>query len=98
MLRAVEWRIYLYISKVTTMSTMLLFTRSSRIRRANAGTGQPRHHFQKSPFWSVYTETQPLSFQTKTGSPAFSKVSVFEGRKRRSSVNDRRNRGKSYAF
>ncbi len=33
--------------------------------------------FQKSPFWSVYTETQPQSFQTKTGSAAFSKVSVF---------------------
>ncbi len=29
---------------------------------------QPRYHFQKSPFWSVYTETQPWSFQTKTGS------------------------------
>ncbi len=41
--------------------------------------GRPRHHFQKSPFWSVYTETQPRSFQSKTGSAAFSKVSVFEG-------------------
>ncbi len=40
--------------------------------------GQPRHRFQKSPFWSVYTETQPRSFQTKTGSAAFSKVSVFD--------------------
>ncbi len=38
--------------------------------------GQP-HSFQKSPFWSVYTETQPRSFQTKTGSAAFSKVSIF---------------------
>ncbi len=36
--------------------------------------GQPRHRFQKSPFWSVYTETQPRSFPTKTGSAAFSKV------------------------
>ncbi len=35
---------------------------------------------------------------TKTGSTAFSKVSIFEGRKRQSSVNDRRNRSKSYAF
>ncbi len=40
--------------------------------------GQPRHHFQKSLFWSVYTETQPRSFQPKTGSAAFSKVSVFD--------------------
>ncbi len=40
--------------------------------------GQPRHRFQKSPFWSVYTEMQPRSFQTKTGSAAFSKVSVFD--------------------
>ncbi len=56
--------------------------------------GQPRHRFQKSPFWSVYTETQPQSFQTKTGSAVFSKVSV----KRQSSVNYRRNRSKSYAF
>ncbi len=37
----------------------------------------PRHRFQKSPFWSVYTEMQFRSFQTKTGS-AFSKVSVFD--------------------
>ncbi len=22
--------------------------------------GQPRHHFQKSPFWSLYTETQTI--------------------------------------
>ncbi len=40
--------------------------------------GQPRHPFQKSQFWSAYTETQPQSFQTKTGSAAFSKVSVFD--------------------
>ncbi len=40
--------------------------------------GQPRHRFQKSPFWSVYTETQPRRFQIKTGSAAFSKVSVFD--------------------
>ncbi len=24
--------------------------------------GQPRHCFQKSQFWSVYTETQPPEF------------------------------------
>ncbi len=33
--------------------------------------GQPRQV-------SVYTETQPRSFQTKAGSAAFSKVSVFD--------------------
>ncbi len=60
--------------------------------------GQPRHRFQKSPFWSVYTETQPRSFQTKTGSVAFFKSLSFQPRKHRSSVNDRRNRSKSYAF
>ncbi len=58
--------------------------------------GQPRHRFQKSPFCLVYTETQPRSFQTKTRSAAFSKVSVFDLFERRSSVND--NRSKSYAF
>ncbi len=60
--------------------------------------GQPHHHFQKSLFCSVYTETQSRSFQTKMGSAAFSKVSVFEVRKRQSSVNSRRNLSKSYAF
>ncbi len=39
-------------------------------------SGQQCHRFQKSPFLSLYTETQPRSFQTKTGSAAFSKVSV----------------------
>ncbi len=39
--------------------------------------GQPRHHF-KSLFWSVYTEMQPQSFQIKTGSAAFLKVSIFD--------------------
>ncbi len=36
------------------------------------------HRFQKSLFWSVYTEMQPQSFQTKTGSAVFSKVSVLK--------------------
>ncbi len=40
--------------------------------------GQPRHHFQKSLFWSVYTETQPQSFQTKEESAALLKVSFFD--------------------
>ncbi len=78
----------------TTMSIMLLFTRSSRI---HSECGQPHHRFQKSPFSSVYTETQPRSFQTKMVSAAFSKV-CFRPRKRQSSVNDRCNRSKSYAF
>ncbi len=33
--------------------------------------GQPRHRFQK--FWSVYTETQSWSFETKTGLQCFQK-------------------------
>ncbi len=47
------------------------------VKDTQSECGQPRHRFQKSPFWSVYTETQPWSFQIKTGSAAFSKVSVF---------------------
>ncbi len=38
MLGAVEWGIYPYISMGTTMSMMLLFTQSSRIRRTNVGS------------------------------------------------------------
>ncbi len=48
------------------------------IKDTQSKCGQSRHRFQKSPFWSVYTETQPRIFQTKTGSAAFSKVSVFD--------------------
>ncbi len=48
------------------------------VKDTQSECGQPRHRFQKSPFWSVYTETQPRSFQTKTGFAAFSKVSVFD--------------------
>ncbi len=76
MLGALEWGIYLYISMGTITSMMLLFTWSSRIRRANVGS-----HvivFKSLPFWSVYTETLPRSFQIKTGSAAFLKVSVFD--------------------
>ncbi len=47
--------------------------------------------------WSVFTETQPQSFQTKTGSAGFSKVSIFEGGEM-SCVIDRRNCSKMYAF
>ncbi len=38
MLGAVEWGIYLYISMGKITSMMLLFTRSSRMRRANVGS------------------------------------------------------------
>ncbi len=48
------------------------------VKDTQSECGQPRHRFQKSLFWSAYTETQPQSFQTKTGSAAFSKVSVFD--------------------
>ncbi len=75
MLGAVEWGIYLYISMGTTTIIMLLFTRLLRIRRAMPSFSK------KSPFWSVNTERQPWSFQTKTGSASFSKVSVFQGGK-----------------
>ncbi len=68
MLGAVEWGIYTNISMGTITSMMLLFTRSSRIRRVNVGS-------QAIVF--KRTETQPRSFQTKTGSAAFSKVSVL---------------------
>ncbi len=58
------------------------------IKDKQSECGQPRHRFQMSQFWSIYTETQPWSFQTKTGSAAFSKVSIFEGQKFWSSVNN----------
>ncbi len=64
MLGAVEWGIYPYISTGTTMS-MLVYT---VVKDMQCECGQPRHRFQKSPFWSVYIETQPRRFQTKTGS------------------------------
>ncbi len=38
------------------------------IKDTQSECGQPGHHFQNAPFWSIYTETQPQSFQTKTGS------------------------------
>ncbi len=50
----------------TIMSMMLLFTWSSGICRVKLGS----HHFRKSPFWSVYTETQPQHIQTSLYSRA----------------------------
>ncbi len=48
------------------------------VKDTKSECGQPRHRFQKSPFWSVYTETLPRSYQTKTGSAAFLILSVFD--------------------
>ncbi len=91
MLVAVEGRIYPYISMGTTMSIMLLFTWSSRIRSVNVGS----HTIVfKSLSFGLFTLKQPQSFLTKVGSTVFSKVSVFNLEK----VNDRHNRNKSYAF
>ncbi len=51
-------------------SMMLLFTQSSRIRSVNVGS---HAIIFKSLHFGHYTETQPWSFQTKTGSAAFKK-------------------------
>ncbi len=56
----------LYISMGTTMRMMLLFTQSSSIHRANVGSH------------AIVFKSQPWSIQTKTGSAAFSKVSVLD--------------------
>ena len=89
MLGAIEWGIYLYIYGYTNAPDVIVYT---VVKDTQSECEQPRHCFQNSQFWSVYTETQPWSFQIKTGSAAFSKVFVFEG------VSDRHNRSKSYAF
>lgn len=61
---------------------------------------QPRLRFsvQKSRYCSAYTETQPQSFQTKTQSAAFQKVSLSKGWKLWSSVDARCNRNKCFLF
>ncbi len=48
------------------------------VKDTQSECGQPHHRFQKSPFWSIYTETLPQSFQTKAGSAAYLKVSIFD--------------------
>ncbi len=55
--------------------------------------GHPRHRFQT--LWSVYTETQPWSYQTKTGLQCFQTSLSCT---RWSRVNDRRNRSTSSVF
>ncbi len=87
--------LYTHINEYNIEHDVIVYT---VVKDTQSEHGQPRHCFQKSLFWSVYTETQPRSFQTKTGSAAFSKFSVFEGRKRWSNVNNMRNRSKRCVF
>ncbi len=47
------------------------------IKDMQSKCGQPCRRFQKSQFWSIYTETLPRSFQTKTGSAALFKSLCF---------------------
>ncbi len=61
-----------YISMSTTMHKYVFVYKVIKDRQKECG--QPCYHFQKSPFWSIYTEKQPQSFQTKMGSAAFSNV------------------------
>ncbi len=76
MLGAVKWGIYPYnIYGYNNEHDVIVFT---IIKDTQSKCGQPRHRFQKSPFCSVYTETQPLSFQAKVGSAVFSKISIFD--------------------
>ncbi len=73
MLGAVELGIYL--SMETTMSMMLLFTRSSRINGENVGS---HANIFKSLRFGLFTlKGNSGSLQRKTGSAAFSKV-VFD--------------------
>ena len=55
-----------------------------------------RHRLHICPSTLVQTETQPQSFQTKTGSAVFSIIFVLGVVKRRSSVYARWKRGRSY--
>ncbi len=74
-LGAVEWGICPHVSMGTITSMLLLFTRSSRIRRAYVGS----HAIVfKSLHFGPFALKHKKSFQTKTGSAAFSKVSVFD--------------------
>ncbi len=66
--------LHVYIYGYNNKHDVIVYT---VVKDTQSECGQPSHRFQKSQFWSVYTETQPRSFQTKTGSAAFSKVSVL---------------------
>ncbi len=72
MLGAVEWGIYPYMS-IGNEHDVILYT---VVKDTQCECGQPCYRFQKSPFWFINTETQPQSFQTKTGSSAF-QTSLF---------------------
>ncbi len=56
------------MTSITYNNDVIVYT---IIKDTQSECGQPRHRFQKSPFWSVYTETLPQSSQTKTGSQRF---------------------------
>ncbi len=60
--------------------------------------GQSCHHFQKCPFGPLHCNASPEFSKLKWGMQRFRKSLFSKGQKRRSSVNDRRNRSKSYAF
>ncbi len=76
------------------MSMLLLFTRSSRIRRANVA----RHAivFKRLCFGLFTLKINPGAFKLKRGLQCFQK-SPFSTSEM-SSVNDRHIRSKSYAF
>ncbi len=71
MLGAVKWGIYIYISMGKTMSMMLLFTQSSRIRRVNVGS----HAIVfKSLHFGLFTlKGNPGVFKLKQGLQRFRK-------------------------
>ncbi len=74
------------------MRMMLLFKQSSRILRENVGSHAIV--FKSLRFGPFTLKCNPGVFKLKRGLQCFQKSL----RKRRSSVNDRRNRSKSYAF
>ncbi len=69
------WNLPIHIYGYNNEHDVIIYT---VVKDTQKDCGQPRHRFQKSLFWSVYTETLPRSFQTKTGSAASLKVSVFD--------------------
>ncbi len=67
------WNLPIHIYGYNNEHDVIVYT---VIKDTQSQCGQLCHRFQKSPFWSIYTETLPRSFQTKTGSAAFLKVSL----------------------
>ncbi len=70
-LGAVEWGIYLCISMGTTMSMLLLFTRSSRIRSANVDSHAIV--FKSLRFVPFTLKRNPGVFKLKQGLQHFQK-------------------------